>query len=117
MSEQAELTRPGTRNTIETVNPATGEPGKSYEATSVADAHAAAKAAHDAFLLWRRTDFGERSAVIHKAAAVLRARRDEFARLMTDEMGKTLTDGRAEVEKCASHSDWFADQAQDYLAN
>ena len=35
---------------------------------------------------------------------------------MTEEMGKTLADGRAEVEKCAFHCDWFADHAADYLA-
>jgi succinate-semialdehyde dehydrogenase / glutarate-semialdehyde dehydrogenase len=55
--------------------------------------------------------------VLHKAAEFLRARKDELASLMTDEMGKTLTDGRAEVEKCAFHCDWFADHAQAYLAN
>jgi succinate-semialdehyde dehydrogenase/glutarate-semialdehyde dehydrogenase len=55
--------------------------------------------------------------VIHKAAEILRARKDELARLMTEEMGKTLGDGRAEVEKCAFHCDWFADQAEKYLAN
>ena len=36
---------------------------------------------------------------------------------MTEEMGKTLDDGRAEVEKCAFHCDWFADHAADYLAD
>jgi succinate-semialdehyde dehydrogenase/glutarate-semialdehyde dehydrogenase len=36
---------------------------------------------------------------------------------MTDEMGKTFTDGRSEVEKCAFQCDWFADHARDYLAN
>jgi succinate-semialdehyde dehydrogenase/glutarate-semialdehyde dehydrogenase len=36
---------------------------------------------------------------------------------MTDEMGKTLDDGRAEIEKCAVNCDWFADQAEKYLAN
>jgi succinate-semialdehyde dehydrogenase/glutarate-semialdehyde dehydrogenase len=117
VAEQAELTRPKTRNTIQTANPATGQPGKTYEETSLEEARAAAAAAHEAFLKWRRTSFGERSTVIHKAAQILRARRDEFARLMTEEMGKTLTDGRAEVEKCAFHCDWFADHAQDYLAN
>jgi succinate-semialdehyde dehydrogenase/glutarate-semialdehyde dehydrogenase len=116
MAEQAELTRPETRNTIRTVNPATGEPGQTYEETSLEEARAAAKAARAAFLDWRWTGFAERSAVLHKAAEILRARKDELARLMTDEMGKTVTDGRAEVEKCAFHCDWFADQAQDYLA-
>jgi succinate-semialdehyde dehydrogenase/glutarate-semialdehyde dehydrogenase len=117
MAEQAELTRPGTANSIRTVNPATGDPGKTYPETSLDDAHKAAAAARHAFLDWRRTSFADRSKVIHKAAEILRARKDEFARLMTEEMGKTLTDGRAEVEKCARHCDWFADQAEKYLAN
>jgi succinate-semialdehyde dehydrogenase/glutarate-semialdehyde dehydrogenase len=117
MTEQAELTRPEADNRIQTINPATGEPGKSYAETSLDDAHAAAAAAHRAFLEWRRTSFAERSAIIHKAAEILRARKDEFARLMTEEMGKAITDGRAEVEKCAFHCDWFADHAEGYLAN
>ena len=116
MSEQAELTRPETAKKIQTVNPATGEPGKSYDPTSLDDALTAAAAARKTFLDWRRTNFAERSAVIHKAAEILRARKDEFARLMTDEMGKTVSDGRAEVEKCAFHCDWFADHAEEYLA-
>ena len=90
MSEQAELNRSDSRQKIQTVNPANAEPGKTYEETSLDEA---------------------------KAAEILRARKDEFARLMTDEMGKTFDEGRAEVEKCAFHCDWFADQAQDYLAN
>jgi succinate-semialdehyde dehydrogenase/glutarate-semialdehyde dehydrogenase len=36
---------------------------------------------------------------------------------MTEEMGKTLDDGRAEIEKCATQCDWFADHAERYLAN
>ena len=116
MAEQAELTRPEARNTIRTMNPANGEPGPTYQETSLDEARAAAKAARAAFLEWRRTGFAERSAVMHKAAEILRARKDELARLMTDEMGKTVTDGRAEVDKCAFHCDWFADHAKDYLA-
>ncbi|HWU93875.1 MAG TPA: aldehyde dehydrogenase family protein, partial [Sphingomicrobium sp.] len=116
MAEQAELSRSRTRGTIQTVNPATGEPGKSYDSDDIDDAGAAAKGARAAFEAWRRTSFDERAQAIHKAADILRARKDEFARLMTDEMGKTLDDGRAEVEKCAFHCDWFADHAADYLA-
>jgi succinate-semialdehyde dehydrogenase/glutarate-semialdehyde dehydrogenase len=117
MSEQAELNRPESRHRIETVNPATGQAGRSYDETSLDDALAAAAAARTAFVEWRRTSFADRSAVVHKAAEILRARKDEFARLMTEEMGKTLDEGRAEVEKCAFHCDWFADHAQDYLAD
>src|SRR5690348_8046836 len=117
MSDQAELNRPESRHKIETVNPATGQPGRSYNETTVDDALSAAAAARKAFLNWRRTSFAERSAVIHMAAEILRGRKDEFAALMTEEMGKTLDEGRAEVEKCAFHCDWFADHAQDYLAD
>jgi succinate-semialdehyde dehydrogenase/glutarate-semialdehyde dehydrogenase len=117
MSEQSELTRPQAASRIQTVNPATGEPGRSYDEISIGEAKAAAAAAHQAFLSWRRTAFADRSAVVRKAGAILRERKDEFARLMTEEMGKTLDEGRAEVEKCAFHCDWFADHAHEYLAD
>jgi succinate-semialdehyde dehydrogenase / glutarate-semialdehyde dehydrogenase len=117
MSEQAELSRPKSANKIQTVNPATEEPGRSYDQTTIEEARGAAEAAHRAFREWRRTTFEDRAAVIRKAAEVLRARKDELARLMTDEMGKTFDEGRAEIEKCAFHCDWFADHAAAYLAN
>ena len=116
-AEQAELTRPATRDRIQTVNPATGELGRSYEWHTIGQAQDAAAAAHRAQLEWRRTAFDERARVVRKAGEILRARKDELARLMTEEMGKTLDDGRAEVEKCALNCDWFADHAQEYLAN
>src|SRR4029079_10696683 len=56
------------------------------------------------------------SRVVRKAAEILRSREEEFARLMTEEMGKTVVEGRAEIEKCALNCDWFADHAEHYLA-
>jgi succinate-semialdehyde dehydrogenase/glutarate-semialdehyde dehydrogenase len=117
MSEQAELTRPQSRDKQQTVNPATGEAGRSYDEHSPEDAKEAAAAARKAFLDWRRTSFVQRGAAIRKAGEILRGRREEFAQLMTEEMGKTLDDGRAEIEKCAFHCDWFADNAENYLAD
>lgn len=118
MTEQAELTRPQTSaSKLQTINPATGEPGRSYDLQSIDEGLAAAKASRAAFLEWRRTSFDERSAVIRKVAEGLRRRELEFAHLMTAEMGKTLDDGRAEVEKCAFHCDWFAEHARNYLEN
>ena len=93
MAEQAELTRPQAEDKLQTVNPATGEPGRAYAAHSIDDAKAAATAARAAFLDWRRTSFDERAVIIRKAAEILRALKDEFARLMTEEMGKTVTTG------------------------
>ncbi len=116
MADQLELTRSEERQKLQAVNPATEEPGRSYEQHTLEEAREAAAAAHRSYLDWRRTSFAERSAVIRKAARILRERKDEFARLMTEEMGKTLDDGRAEVEKCAFQCDWFADHAENYLA-
>ena len=116
MTDQDELTRTAARARIQTVNPATGEPGKAYDEHNIDEAREAAARAHDAFKSWRRTSFGHRAAVIRKAGAILRERTDEFARLMTEEMGKTVDDGRSEVEKCAFQCDWFADHAEGYLA-
>jgi succinate-semialdehyde dehydrogenase/glutarate-semialdehyde dehydrogenase len=117
MAEQAELTRPESGHRMKTVNPATGAPGRAYDEIGLGEAKSAVAAAHAAFLQWRRTSFADRSRVIHEAARILRARKDEFARLMTEEMGKPITEGRAEIEKCAFHCDWFADHAQHYLAD
>ena len=117
MPEQAELVRPATRDGFETVNPATGQAGRSYNWHTPEQACKAAAAADTAFRAWRRTSFSERSAIIGKAAQILRARKDEFARLMTEEMGKTVDDGRAEIEKCAFQCGWFADHAERYLTD
>jgi succinate-semialdehyde dehydrogenase/glutarate-semialdehyde dehydrogenase len=117
---QAEVQRPsasGDRPEVKTINPATGEPGRSYPGHTLNEALEVAAAAHEAFLDWRRTDFNQRSAVVHRAAEILRRRESELVGLMTEEMGKTVDDGRAEVEKCAFHCDWFADHAQGYLAD
>jgi len=117
MAEQAELTRSGARHTIQTINPATGQGGRTYDEISIDEARRVAAAAQEAFLKWRRSDLAERAAIVRKAGEILRARKDELARLMTEEMGKTLTDGRAEIEKCAANCDWFAGHAHEYLAN
>jgi succinate-semialdehyde dehydrogenase / glutarate-semialdehyde dehydrogenase len=100
-----------------TLNPATGAAGKTYKGHTTAEAVAIAKAADEASRQWRRASFGDRSNVLRKAGAILRQRAPELAALMTREMGKTVTDGKAEIEKCAFHCDWFADHAQDYLAD
>ncbi|MDB5447839.1 MAG: succinate-semialdehyde dehydrogenase [Phenylobacterium sp.] len=106
----------GERPRFTAVDPATGQPGRSYEGHTPREAHAIAARARTAFESWRRTDFAHRSALMRKAAEVLRRRADEFAELMTAEMGKTRTEGLAEVEKCAFNCDHFAGHAETYLA-
>lgn len=101
--------------TFQTVNPATGEDGKAYDGHRLDEAKAILGQTRAAFEGWRRTTYADRAVMMKKAAAVLRARKDAYAALMTAEMGKTLADGRAEVEKCAGACDFFAEHAADFL--
>ena len=74
-------------------------------------------AADKAFQHWRTTRFAERAALMHAAGRVLRRRAPEFAALMANEMGKILKDGVAEINKCADCCDFYADNAEKFLAD
>jgi len=104
-----------TRPVFRTTDPATADPGRVYRGHSPQEAADKAARAAEAQRRWRRASFEERAAPMKHAAAVLRMRRDEFAALMTAEMGKLVNDGRAEVEKCATACEHFADHAAAYL--
>ena len=101
--------------TFQTVDPSTGQPGKAYPGHSVEEAKAIVAQAHKAWESWRRTDFATRKTLMWQAAQVLRGRSDHLCELMTAEMGKTLTEGRAEVEKCAHTCEVIAEEAESYL--
>ena len=98
------------------INPATGQQIDTYPEMSAAEVDAALASASRAFAEWRRASFDDRGAVMRAVAGVLRRRKPEFARLMAIEMGKPLGQGEAEIEKCASTCDYFAEQAARFLA-
>ena len=102
--------------TLQTVNPASGENGKAYRAHTLDEARSIAADCARAQKLWRRTPMAERSRLMHAAAQVMRAGKSRYAALMTAEMGKTITDGLGEIEKCAATADYFADHAAAFLA-
>lgn len=104
------------RPRFQTIDPATGKPGKAYDGHTRDEALAILDQARAAFDGWRRTPFAERARLMKAAAALLRARKDDFAALMTAEMGKTLADGRAEIEKCAGGCEFYAGHAEAFLA-
>ena len=110
------MTDTSTRPAFRTTDPATLAAGRTYSGHSADDAAAMAERAATAQRDWRRTSFEQRAVPMKKAASLLRARREELAALMTAEMGKTVTDGMAEVDKCATACERFADRAASYLA-
>lgn len=68
-----------------------------------------------AFKAWRNTNFNKRADLMLNVANGLRQKKEELARLMTLEMGKTLNEARAEIEKCAGHAVYFAEHSKKML--
>ena len=101
---------------LQSVNPATGEILETFAATSSPELDRIVAQSHAAFLEWRRVPFTARAERMREAARTLRRRRAEFARTMTLEMGKPITQGEAEADKCAWVCDYYADSAEGFLA-
>ncbi|MDG6093600.1 NAD-dependent succinate-semialdehyde dehydrogenase [Acetobacter sp. AN02] len=99
----------------QSTNPYTGEVLKTFPNTTDAELEQAITKAHEAFLSWRETDFATRSGILAKAASILRAETDDFAKIMTTEMGKTLAEARAEVELSAQILDYYVTFAEELL--
>jgi succinate-semialdehyde dehydrogenase/glutarate-semialdehyde dehydrogenase len=101
---------------ITAVNPATGVEIEAYAEMTPGDVREIVQDAHHAFLEWRARPITDRAGPMRRAAELLRARADDYGRLMASEMGKPVRDGRAEAEKCALACDYYADNAPQYLA-
>ncbi|MEA2658259.1 MAG: succinate-semialdehyde dehydrogenase / glutarate-semialdehyde dehydrogenase [Candidatus Binatota bacterium] len=102
---------------IQSINPATGEILENFPETDAGEIDRILKAAYKSFQQWRRSPFAERSKLMRAAARILRERKEKYARTMALEMGKPVVQGEAEVEKCASCCDYYAEQAEPFLAN
>lgn len=102
---------------IQSINPATGEVLETFELHSQEQIDEALDQARQAFLRWRTTTFAQRAEHLHSVARYLRAHKNELGRLAVLEMGKTLAEAEAEVEKCAWNCDFYAENAEHFLAN
>src|SRR5437667_9350218 len=101
---------------IQSVNPWNGEILETFTETAGAELERMLARAQAAFLEWRDVPFARRAERMRKAAAVLRARKADDARTMALEMGKPITQGEAEIEKCAWTCEYYADHAEALLA-
>ncbi|MEW5924214.1 MAG: NAD-dependent succinate-semialdehyde dehydrogenase [Candidatus Zixiibacteriota bacterium] len=102
---------------MKAINPATDEIIWDYPEHTVADVHDIIGMTDEAQKNWRTTTFAHRSQLMHQAAVVLRENVDKYARLITIEMGKIINESKAEVEKCAWVCDYYADNAEKFLAD
>jgi succinate-semialdehyde dehydrogenase / glutarate-semialdehyde dehydrogenase len=74
------------------------------------------KASH-AFDAWRKIHVEDRSVFMRQAAAILRENKDDYAKVITQEMGKIRKEAIAEIEKCAAACDYYAETAPGFLAD
>jgi succinate-semialdehyde dehydrogenase/glutarate-semialdehyde dehydrogenase len=100
---------------MERTNPATGESLEPIPDDSEEEVDAALDRAHETFESWKGVSVQKRQQLLASAGEVLRENADEYAELMTEEMGKPIGAAVSEVEKCAWVCDYYAENADEHL--
>ena len=102
---------------ITTINPATEETLETYDRMSDTAAREAVEACHAAFEEWRLVPLDKRAETIKAIGQALRDTSEDFAQLMTREVGKLIGDSRDEIELCAAICDFTAEHGPKELAD
>jgi succinate-semialdehyde dehydrogenase / glutarate-semialdehyde dehydrogenase len=102
--------------TYQSLNPATGKVLKKFDELTDKQLEQKLAAAANCFETWKHNTYAERAVIVAKAAAILHAKIDEFARTMTLEMGKRINEARGEVEFSANILAYYAKNAARFLA-
>ena len=97
------------------LNPATNQLIQTHASWDAQHLEQALEKAHSAQQVWAQTTYAARAEVLRNVAMHLHAQRDQYAFLITQEMGKPLREARAEVEKCAGVCDYYAQHAEEFL--
>ena len=100
----------------QSVNPYDGKTTKTFDELTDAQLETAIKTAADCFEIWRNKSFAERAAIVAKAAKLMRANADEFAKPVTLEMGKLIGESHGEVALSADIIDYYAKNGERFLA-
>ncbi|MCK5065003.1 MAG: NAD-dependent succinate-semialdehyde dehydrogenase [Candidatus Fermentibacteraceae bacterium] len=102
---------------LETINPCTGEIIESWQEHTSSEIESIISNAQLAFLNWKETPLQKRASALMRLAVLLESRKAELARLMAMEMGKPLSQGVSEVEKCAWVCRYYAENGAEFLKN
>ncbi|WP_069660352.1 NAD-dependent succinate-semialdehyde dehydrogenase [Arcticibacter eurypsychrophilus] len=102
---------------IQTINPFNNEVIKDFEEMTPNAVDAAVGQAETQFQSWKKTSYGERSALLHKVAELMRNKKDQLAHLITLEMGKLLAQSVGEINLSADIIDYYATNGERFLAN
>jgi succinate-semialdehyde dehydrogenase / glutarate-semialdehyde dehydrogenase len=102
---------------IATINPATGETIKTFQALMDAQVDQKIQKATETFQTFRKLSFAERGKMMNRAAEILESEKETLAKLMTTEMGKTYRSAIDEAVKCAWVCRYYAEHAEAFLAD
>ncbi|QYE33455.1 NAD-dependent succinate-semialdehyde dehydrogenase (plasmid) [Polymorphobacter sp. PAMC 29334] len=102
--------------TYQSFNPFSGKLVETFKVLGDPQLENKIAAADACFQTWRHKSYAERATIIAKAGEILHARADEFARIMTTEMGKRIGEARGEVEFSARILAYYAKNAERFLA-
>jgi succinate-semialdehyde dehydrogenase/glutarate-semialdehyde dehydrogenase len=101
---------------IQSINPWTGKINEQFSLLSPKETKSKTKLSIKAYQAWKNVSIAERSKLMKKAGEILRKNKEEYARLITQEMGKIIRESRAEIEKCAWACDFYAEKAEEFLS-
>ena len=102
---------------LQSNNPYSNELIKEYPEMSSSEIDEIIKSADITFNNWKNVGFNERAKLMKNAAAVLNDKKNQLAKLMTLEMGKPILQSYAEVEKCAWVSEYYSENAEQFLSD
>lgn len=102
---------------FKSINPYNGEEIANYTSLTEEELYNKIEKAETAFISWRKTNLNSRCDLMRKVANLLTENAEEYARTITLEMGKPITESIAEVKKCAWVCAYYADNATDFLAD
>ena len=100
---------------IETINPATGKVISTYDNMSNDQIRGIVENARLAQRKWKGLDISERNAYVRSLGRIMRKNKEEYARLITEEMGKPIRQAIAEIEKCAWLCDYYSEHSESFL--
>ena len=98
--------------TFDIINPATSAVLDRAPDATVDEAKAALERSVAAFAVWKAKTAFERSAILRRWYELMLKDEDTLARLMTQEMGKPITESRGEVKYAAGFVEWYAEEAK-----
>lgn len=100
---------------LTSINPATDETVETFAVHTPADVQRLIDGARRSFAHWKSLPLMRRTDLLRSAANTLRDGKQKYARIMTIEMGKPITEALAEVDKCALLCDYYAENAERFL--